>query len=230
MVVPAHNEEDLVERCITSLQQIDYNGPSIIVVVADDCSDGTVRLARSILGKQGVVAETTFRNVGRARGLGSAIALEELRQLHPGGQLWLANTDADSCVSPQWVKQQLLLADAGFHAVAGVVDLDSFADFPPGFEQRFAESYGVGSGGTHDHVQSTNLGVSAVAYEAVGGWPPIKNGEDGELWKRLRLFGFSVASERSIRVLTSGRAFGRIQGGFADSLRLLADRPLEFAS
>jgi glycosyltransferase involved in cell wall biosynthesis len=222
LIVPAHNEEDLLERCLDSLLAVEHNGPTSIVVVADDCTDNTSKLARSILGHRGVVINVRWRNVGRARGLGSSEVIRVLRTRYPSRRVWLANTDADSCVAPNWLTQQLRYARDGFHAVAGVVDVDSFEDFPPGFARRFGDSYGTGLAGFHNHVQSTNFGVSALAYEAVGGWPPLTNGEDRELWNLLRTQGFAVTSDRSIRVLTSGRSRGRVSGGFADSLCILA--------
>jgi glycosyltransferase involved in cell wall biosynthesis len=222
IVVPAHNEEALIERCLQSLLQVQLVGEIWIVVVADSCTDRTVSKARSILGTQGEVIETTRRNAGASRSLGADRVLEHFANRHPLHPVWLANTDADSCVPAHWIRQQLTLATEGAHAIAGVVDIDTFTDFDDGMQEKFDRSYGKGHHGTHPHVQAANFGISAAAYKKVGGWPPIPLGEDRELWNRLGQHGFQRISDRSVRVTTSGRSQGRIPGGFADCLRLLA--------
>jgi Glycosyl transferase family 2 len=204
------------------------------VVVADDCSDNTAAIARHAFKefgiRNGIVLQGRYRNVGKARAVGSTAALRVMRDAAPAHRIWLANTDADSCVPSWWLGQHIGLAQRGFDVVAGVVDIDSFDEFPPGFEDSFYESYGIETSGTHGHVQATNFGVSALAYESVGGWPTVQRGEDRQLWDRLQRAGFTAISDSSVRVLTSGRAVGRVSGGFADSLRLLAAQTMEVAS
>jgi glycosyltransferase involved in cell wall biosynthesis len=230
IVVPAHNEEALIERCLQSLLQVQLVGEIWIVVVADSCTDRTVSKARSILDSQGEVIETTQRNAGASRSLGADRVLEHFGNLRPRHPVWLANTDADSCVPPHWIRQQLTLATDGAHAIAGVVDIDTFTDFDADMQEIFDRSYGKGNHGTHPHVQAANFGLSATAYKKVGGWPPIPLGEDRELWNRLGEHGFERISDRSVRVTTSGRSQGRIPGGFADCLKLLAVNSLSVTS
>jgi glycosyltransferase involved in cell wall biosynthesis len=222
IIVPAHNEEVLIRRCLTSLLNIRHLGALWIVVVADSCSDRTCSIARSMLGDRGEVIETAKRNAGAARSLGADRVLTHFGGRHPERRVWLANTDADSCVPPHWIAQQLTLATNGVHAIAGVVDIDTFADFDAGMKERFDRSYGQGKEGKHPHVQAANFGVCGSAYAKVGGWPPMALGEDRELWNRLGEHGFERVADWSVRVTTSGRANGRIAGGFADCLKLLA--------
>jgi glycosyltransferase involved in cell wall biosynthesis len=221
IVVPAHNEEMLIERCLSSLLNIEHRSDLWIVVVADSCSDQTGVTAQSILGDRGEVLEITKRNAGVARSLGADQVLAHFRKRYPSRPVWLANTDADSFVPRHWISQQLELASTGARAIAGVVDIDTFSDFGPGTRERFEQSYGQGSDGDHPHVQAANFGVCASAYLTVGGWPPIALGEDRELWNRLGEKGFKRVADRRVRVVTSGRARGRIPGGFADCLNLL---------
>ncbi len=146
IVVQAHNEELLIRRCLESLLEVTHDGPIWIVVVADTCSDQTVAIARSVLGDQGEVVESTRSNAGASRALGAKMVLRQLSQLHPNHRVWLANTDADSCVPTYWIEQQLRLADRGVHAIAGVVDIDSFDDFGDlavGVKRQFDRSYGI---------------------------------------------------------------------------------------
>jgi glycosyltransferase involved in cell wall biosynthesis len=230
VVVPAHNEEGLIERCLHSLLDLQLAGELWIVVVADVCTDTTVVKAKSMLGIRGEVIETMQRNAGASRSLGADRVMEYFASRHPGHPVWLANTDADSCVPAHWIQQQLTLATKGAHAIAGVVDIDTFTDFDAGMKDRFDHSYGIGKHGTHPHVQAANFGLSAAAYKMVGGWPPMALGEDRELWNRLGEHGLERVADRSVRVTTSGRSQGRIPGGFADCLKLLASSSLSVVS
>ena len=83
-----------------------------MVVVLDDCSDDTARLVR---GMDVSTVNVAFKNVGKARATGA----EEL--LRAGAQ-WLAFTDADTVVPPDWIARQLdFMADA----VCGPVEVDN---------------------------------------------------------------------------------------------------------
>lgn len=230
IVVPAHNEEALIGRCLRSLLNIQHCGSLWIVVVADSCTDRTISIAKSILGDRGEVIETAQRNAGASRSMGVDRVLKYFESQHPNHPVWLANTDADSCVPSHWIQQQLILAAQGAQAVAGVVDIDKFTDFDASMQARFDRSYGQGKEGNHPHVQAANFGISAAAYTTVGGWPPIALGEDRELWNRLGEHGFERVSDWSVRVTTSGRSQGRIPGGFADCLKLLASSSLSSIS
>jgi len=47
-LIPAHNEELLISNCVRSLRALDYQADAMrVVVVADNCTDQTVRLARA---------------------------------------------------------------------------------------------------------------------------------------------------------------------------------------
>jgi 1,2-diacylglycerol 3-beta-glucosyltransferase len=49
IVVPAHNEQEIIATTLTSLQALDYPGHLVdLRVVADNCSDDTVAIARSL--------------------------------------------------------------------------------------------------------------------------------------------------------------------------------------
>ncbi|MHC5004446.1 MAG: glycosyltransferase family 2 protein, partial [Planctomycetota bacterium] len=45
VIVPAHNEERVIDRCISSLRSQDYENLEIVLVL-DRCTDGTLEIAR----------------------------------------------------------------------------------------------------------------------------------------------------------------------------------------
>ncbi len=229
VVVPAHDEAPRIGSCLRSvLASLEHASvaASSVVVVADRCNDGTARVAREVLGVAGDVVSVETGNVGAARRVGTSSAVRRLGALGPWSGLldrvWLLSTDADTIVPARWVASHLAIADDGAAAVAGVVDVDSFVEHPPGTADRFAAQYLQHRDGSHPHVHGANLGVRADAYESVGGWPLAATGEDHRLWDALRSAGWPVVSSIDPRVTTSGRREGRAPDGFARDLRRLA--------
>lgn len=218
VVIPAQNEEATIECCIRSVVRALANAgvDHWIVVVADACTDHTVELARSVLKNSGEVVEVKLQSAGAARREGVARVLRHW-QNRSAARIWLANTDADSYVSDDWIAVQLKFADQGVTAVAGVVRLD--ASGSAAAHAAYKATYLVTEAGTHSHVHGANLSVRADAYEDVGGWSNLALAEDHCLWTRLRGRGWRVTSPVSSIVTTSARLEGRAKGGFADTLR-----------
>ena len=218
VVIPAQNEETTIESCIGSvLGSLARAGVTHwVVVVADHCTDCTVGRARRALGNAGEVIEVTVRSAGAARRRGVAQVLKHWGDLDPS-KLWLANTDADTQVSDDWISVQLGFADKGVTAVAGIVHLDAGGSAAAHVVYR--NTYVTSAEGTHTHVHGANLSVRADAYQDVGGWSNLALAEDHCLWSRLRGKGWRVSSPVSSVVTTSARLEGRAKGGFADTLK-----------
>jgi len=220
ILIPARNEEELLPRCLRSVQGARRRLPAGVtsdVVVVSDCSmDGTRRAAELILGETGAVVDVEAGVVGTARARAAELALE--RYAGPSEQCWLANTDADCEVPEDWLLSQLEIGRRGFAAVAGIVDVDTFAEHKDGLEELFRASYAIGEDGTHSHVHGANIGVRADAYLGAGGWAGLATAEDHDLWNRLDAQGHERLSDASLLVVTSGRRDGRAPMGFADAL------------
>ncbi|MEO7372094.1 MAG: glycosyltransferase family 2 protein, partial [Ilumatobacteraceae bacterium] len=190
--------------------------PVLLVIAADSCTDGTFEAA--------CAAETEFCDLvvvkgkwGRAGAARAAAVRHGMRHLPAdNGPLWIANTDADCVVPPQWLRVQLELA--GEHdVVAGIVDLDQLTTSPPMFE-AFTSTYPL-DGDNHTHVHGANIGVCAGAYLAVGGWcSRTVVGEDHVLWNAIKELGHRMRQTTELRVVTSARTRSRVIGGFATDL------------
>ena len=240
VVVPAHDEEELLPGCLAALGEAaavaEAGRPGLrvrIVVAADACSDGTAALAR----QAGVTVVTvSARNVGVARAAGLREVLRHEtgpRQAprhepagagqspaRPDAGLWLATTDADSLVPPDWLSRQLRYADAGWDAVVGTVAVTDWTGHAPGTAGAFARQYGAWRG-PHPHVHGANLGFTAGAYRAAGGFPPLRTGEDHALVATLRAQGRRVLRTPLVTVVTSARNTYRAPAGFGHHLTTL---------
>lgn len=220
VLIPARNEEALLPRCLRSVLQAAHLLPPAVtvdvVVVADCCTDKSEEIALHLLRQTGVVLPVDAGNVGISRAEAARAALQ--RTLVPPAQCWLANTDADCEVPKTWLLQQLRIAQQGWDAVAGIVDVDCFAEHLPVVEGRFRTSYLTYRDGGHPHVHGANLGVRADVYLRAGGWAPLATAEDHDLWRRLRAASPLCLSDAGLQVLTSGRRVGRAPLGFAGAL------------
>lgn len=206
IVVPAHNEEEEIGGCLDSLLRAARH-PALagevvrIIVVLDHCTDQTAeRIACYPVESLNLVA----KNVGVARAMGARQALR-------GSCRWLAFTDADTRVPEDWLPSQLAYqADA----VCGTVRLrpGAVSSLEGGLDH-----YQNRDG--HRHVHGCNFGVTASAYSRAGGFPPVRVHEDVRLVEALQRAGRRIAWVANPCVSTSSRLVGRLQGGFACSLR-----------
>lgn len=215
IVVPARDEQTLLPGCLEALAVATRNAPvpTRTIVVLDSCTDHSYDICRRHRVETIGVA---FENVGQARHAGIIRALQ--RGIPPSA-LWIANTDADSRVPPDWVAEQVRLADEGADAVLGLVDITH--DVPAPLSRAHAAGYRrrVHANGFHEHVHGANLGIRANIYLEAGGFPPLTDHEDRELVLRLRAMHDPVLiTSTTVRVQTSGRTEGRCHDGFARAI------------
>lgn len=220
VLVPARNEEDLLPRCLRSILKACFALPLgitfDIIVAVDSSTDNTRAIAERMLRGYGTVVETNAGKVGLARIHAAEMALK--RYDGPLDLCWIANTDADCIVPEDWLVDQFAIAESGFSAVAGTVDVDSYAEHDPGVEYLFRNTYTIHEDGTHPHVHGANLGMRADAYLRAGGWAGLATAEDHDLWQRLYETGTTRTSVARLSVITSGRREARATHGFAGAL------------
>lgn len=219
VVVPARDEQGLLPGALGALDTASaaVRGLGVavqIVVVADSCTDRTADVASAA----GVpVIEVAVGAVGMARAAGFRHLLARPNRA-PLDRLWLATTDADSRVPPDWLLTQLALAEAGADLVVGTVEVDDWSAHPPDVEARWRAGYDGHDG--HGHVHGANVGARADAYVEVGGFPSLDRDEDVALVAALA--HRRVVRTGAIPVVTSARLRSRTGGGFADHLASLA--------
>lgn len=221
VAVPARDEAMSIETCLASIEAaaLQLRVPVTVSLAADSCTDDTAERARSAVLRRTrlEVVEGTWGRAGAARAAAVAHVLERFPRF---ASIWIANTDADCVVPIDWLATQLALRES-VAATAGMVTLDSTTS--PHLLSAFRRTYRI-DGDRHPHVHGANLGVSADAYIAVGGWcTTTEVGEDHLLWNAIRCGGFPVTQTTGLMVATSARTVGRVEGGFATDLSLLDD-------
>ncbi|OWY28826.1 glycosyltransferase [Herbaspirillum robiniae] len=208
IVIPAHNEEALLDGCLAAARTAATHPallaePVRIVVVLDACTDHSA----SIASQHRVDIEyVNAMNVGHARAHGA-------RRMLAAGARWLAFTDADTLVAPDWLTTQLTLhADA----VCGTVGVADWREHPRHVWEKFRSEYCDRDG--HGHIHGANFGISAEAYLRCGGFKPLSCHEDLDLVRSLQANGASIAWSAAPRVTTSARLASKSRGGFGDTL------------
>ena len=210
-IVPAHNEADLIGKCLQSLLRaaghsaVEREEVRILVGV-DRCTDATEAVCRTF-GVETLLLDAGCVGVTRARLADVAMAR---------GARWISCTDADSTVPDDWFAAQLACAADAF---CGVVQVDDWEDFGPAVRRRFARSERARNG--HRHVHGANMGFSAAAYRRSGGFQPLTCGEDVALIEAIERAGGNVARLGAPRVITSARREARAPNGFSHFLRCL---------
>lgn len=212
VLVPAHNEAELLGACLASLQQAarhpELNEETVcILVVLDACTDGSEAVAHAA----GVsVLRVEERNVGHARRAGAARLLEL-------GARWLACTDADSSVDRDWLVRQLAF---GAEAVCGTVRVEDWSPRVEPVRLIYEDHYQ--SHEDHRHIHGANLGVCARAYQRAGGFRPLPADEDVHLVRDLERSGARIVWTHQTCVTTSARRDCRAHHGFGEFLDGLA--------
>lgn len=214
IVIPAHNEEALLDDCLRSVIRASQHpallGEEVrIALVLDDCSDDSGLIGACYPVD---IVQVQARSVGVARAAGADLLLAQ-------GARWLACTDADSWVADDWLVAQLRL-DAD--AVCGTVTVQRWSDgYCPSAQHRYNLHYQAADG--HRHIHGANLGVSAQAYRQAGGFAPLSCHEDVALVHRLEACGARIAWSHQPQVITSARLDSRAPGGFGDYLKSLLE-------
>ncbi|MBD8643184.1 glycosyltransferase [Stenotrophomonas sp. CFBP 13724] len=216
VIVPAHDEALVIGRCLAAISLAAVHPglrgePVLVVVALDDCRDAT----ESVCLMQGVTTlAVKVRCVGAARAAAAAHALSL-------GARWIASTDADTVVPADWLYRQV---NCGADAFCGVVEVVDWLDYPQAVRDAFTAKAVVDG---HRHVHGANMGISASAYLAAGGFSAVVTGEDVAMVHALERVEARIAWLAQPAVATSARRTARAPQGFSGFLRALEREVLD---
>lgn len=240
VAVPAKNEAEALPACLRALDTAAgrHDGRVTVVVVANDCADGTADLLRATrlrharLRWREVALPPSRRHAGWARRLAFDHAAALLAR--PGDLLF--STDADTEVAPDWIAGSARLIASGADAVAGRAltrradraalgdrarrRLDLLTRYHVALDRLRAQAEPPGAEGwpRHYYEGGASITLTLAAYRRIGGAPTPALGEDRALFAAVRAAGGAVRHPVDVRVFTSCRTKGRAPGGMADTL------------
>lgn len=213
IVIPVHNEEEDLLACIEaiklSIQTVAHlNIPVQPLFILDSCIDQSQNI---ILNQQLNSIQCDYKCVGKARDLG----VQELIRL---GATWIASTDADSAVQPNWLYHQIQHQPTD--VICGVVEIKDWQHLPRLSKEKYMEHYEDRM--EHQHIHGANLSFSREAYLSVGGFDPITCHEDVKLVEKFKNHNFSITWSNQVRVFTSSRLNARAPNGFSSFLKKMS--------
>jgi glycosyltransferase involved in cell wall biosynthesis len=240
VVVPVHNEERLLPSTLGCLQRaVDQIESHVrewrVVLVLDRCTDGSAtvverwRSAQPAPSRQRIeVVSVEAANVGTARRTGCEALLRHWSDGSPA-TVWLATTDGDSEVPPDWLSSQLLRRSQGTEVWIGSVAVPDWSGRAEGAAEEWHRRYLAEDLPVH----GANLGIDGATYSRLGGFEDLATGEDRALVRRALDHGAVIHHDRSVRVATSSRRTARAPRGFAHALdaveAMLARPPVDDA-
>jgi glycosyltransferase involved in cell wall biosynthesis len=229
VVIPVHNEEELLGAALASLNEsfAELRGMGLdlkMAVVLDDCHDDSADVVARWAHRHGrkrsfvksVVRTCAANNVGVARGLGCAALLDEWNQVDPS-RIWLATTDADSRVPRDWLNAQLERHETGVDLWSGRVSVEDWSFHSSETASRWRREYEA----EDIPIHGANLGFNAGAYLATGGFVSMRTGEDRALHRALSDWGAVSHNDPAVRVVTSSRRNARAPLGFSHALDMM---------
>lgn len=221
ILVPAHDEELLVGRCVRSLRKQSYHRGAVrLVVVADNCSDATADVARA------AGAEVLIREVPFPAGKQYAIAwaLGQIRSEWDA----LVIVDADSVCAADLLDQ---LADVGGLRSIAVQAYDGMSNEEENDLTRLAgllvrARYELvlplkHRTGLACPLTGNGIAIGRDLYEQLG-WRPETITEGWELYTRFTLAGRRCVYCREAVVLAQGAR--SLEQGMAQRVRWTAGR------
>lgn len=208
VIIPAHDEAAMLPACLRAVHRaaLDLrlgNEPVRVYVALDDCTDASAEI---VAAQHAIGVPCHGCNVGAARAHAAACALGD-------GARWLASTDADSLVPPNWLSAQLAHAA---DVVCGIVCVIDWRERGSRARALYERHYHARDG--HRHVHGANLGVAAASYQRAGGFHASRSHEDVSLVARLQEQRARVAWAANPCVATSARHSPRCAEGYSAHL------------
>ena len=247
IALPAKDEEAQLPACLASLNRAAavYGGSVSVVVLANDCTDATIEIARRVDLRHVRLRLVSVSLLDGARHAGWArrLALDAAADLLAAPSDVLASTDADTCVAPDWIVRNVAHLRRGVAAVAGRAltrrderrslgddaarRLNLLGRYYTALDwlraERSPEPHDAWP--RHYYEGGASIALSLGWYRAIGGAPTPPVAEDRALFAAVRAAGGLVRHPLDVRVFTSSRLEGRAPGGMADAFARWISQP-----
>jgi glycosyltransferase involved in cell wall biosynthesis len=194
VVIPAYNEEKLLSKCLTSIKNQTFSQPYEIIVVDNNSTDHTAKIARSF--KVRVVSEKR-KGISAARQKGAEAARADI----------IAQTDADTIIDHHWLSEiySQLKSNPEIIGVSGpTLDENWSRNIPDRIIDFFIFKIVPLIFGNMT-FRGHNFAFRKKALEKAGSYNPnVEYLDDADLWFRMRKVG-KITYNPKQRVATSTR-------------------------
>jgi hypothetical protein len=237
--IPARDEADELEPCLTALAAQRHAALRGVVICLSNCTDDSATVVSRIAGTLPFRVDTIDVALPPNRacaGMARRLAMDRAAVL-AGPDGILLTTDADARVPPSWVSANLSAIASGADAVAGRSEIE-----PVGARliPEHLHAIGTREGAyaslldeirwlldpdpadpwpRHDEHCGASIAVTVGAYHRVGGMPAVPLAEDRAFFDQLRRLDVRIRHAPEVRVMVSARLHGRAPGGMADTMR-----------
>ena len=238
VAIPVRDEVERIEGCIRAFCEQRDALCDHIVLLLNNCTDGTEALVEQLrpgLAVPVTVATRQFpshmAHAGTARSHAMALAA---RIAGPDGIV--ATSDADGIVDRNWIALTLAAFAQGAEVVCGraVIDPVEALMISPALHADDAREVAYGRLldeihalvdpdvfdplPRHTEHSGASIATTVALYELAGGMPPLPSGEDRGFLRALRAVDARVRHAPDVFVTVSGRMQGRAAGGMADTM------------
>jgi glycosyltransferase involved in cell wall biosynthesis len=193
VVIPAHNEQTFIQRCIASVKQTGWPADRLEILVVDNRStDNTAALAASAGAR--VVAQDTGR-IGAIRNAGLRAARGD----------YIAYVDGDCTVAAKWLHSAVALFEAD--SQVGAVGGPCLSPTDGTWVERAMASCKVshqGAARVDSLATSSFIARRALLNDAGMFDEALRSGEDDDMSRRIRSRGFVLMSASDCHVVHYG--------------------------
>ncbi len=173
VIIPAHNEEKYIKRCIDSIKEADgiFPGNTEIIVVCNRCTDRTEDIAKEN-GARTLINED--RCIARVRNTGIKAAKGKI----------IVTIDADNCMTKGTLREVYALLRSGRYIGGGAPIRFERYSFPLWCNDILCRASFAVTG-----LYSGIFWAKKETFDAIGGFADRKAMEDVATAKRLKQFG-----------------------------------------
>lgn len=210
VVIPAHNEEKYIERCINSIREAEklLDEKVEVIVVLNRCTDRTEELASN---SGAIVYENNERCIAKVRNEGMKKATGEI----------IVTIDGDSLMTKETLKEIKTLILSGEYVGGGALIEFDRKSFPLKLTQGF-----INLSVKITKAYSCIFWSTKANFESVGYFDEnILLGEDLDMAKKLKLYGKRLRKKytclKNGKLITSSRKFDYYGDWFSIKLLFL---------
>lgn len=236
--VPVNNEEDRLPEALAALSFAAARAemPGLFVFVVNHTEDRSRRLIKRWAVQLGVaylLLDLEFGPAARNAPHARRLALDIAHSCAPTAAL--LTTDADTCVGPSWIDDNLAELARGAALVCGSITFaeaelrllpahvraigEAEDEYFAAIEALWQVWTAPGAEPFNIRAWGASLGIAPAAYSALDGLPTPPAGEDRVLCAAMRRLGLAVVQMCAFETVSSARLGARAAGGGGETLR-----------